>query len=197
MSNTGTRLRYTLTLASGMLECLCFSGVIFGYATLVFVLKEDGYFSHLCPSVPDGNSTLNSTGEFSSDDICEDKRTLLKNCNANQKEKKLQTPTMAESLLSIEHYALCIIQKSKKVAHPSLVQKYPSTKSQHLWNPLSCFLSSFQAVANRMHNSPWYSPLPLFSTTSFPWLMASSWIGLALWWPDCWECKFFRETVAK
>lgn len=67
MRDTGsTRLRYTLTLASGMLECLCFSGVIFGFATLVFVLKEDGYFSQLCSSVPDGNSTLNSTGEFRS-----------------------------------------------------------------------------------------------------------------------------------
>lgn len=68
MRNAGsTKLLYTLTLASGMLECLCFSGVIFGYATLVFVLKEEGYFSQLCSSVPDGNSTLNSTGEFRSD----------------------------------------------------------------------------------------------------------------------------------
>lgn len=64
MRNTGTKLRYTLTLASGILECLCFAGVIFGYATLVFVLKEDGYFTHLCSSVPDGNNTLNSTGEY-------------------------------------------------------------------------------------------------------------------------------------
>lgn len=71
MSNTGsTRLRYWLTLVSGMLECLCFSGVIFGYATLVYVLKEDGYFSQLCPSVPDGNNTLNNTGEFRSDNRC-------------------------------------------------------------------------------------------------------------------------------
>uniref|UniRef100_A0A3Q3L9Q9 Solute carrier family 43 member 3a n=1 Tax=Mastacembelus armatus TaxID=205130 RepID=A0A3Q3L9Q9_9TELE len=57
----GTRLRYWLTLASGMLECLCFSGVVFGYASLVFVLKEDGYFSQLCVTVPGINSTLNST----------------------------------------------------------------------------------------------------------------------------------------
>lgn len=71
MRNTGsTRLRYWLTLASGMLECLCFSGVVFGYATLVFVLKEDGYFSQLCSSVPAGNSTFNSTGEFRSENRC-------------------------------------------------------------------------------------------------------------------------------
>uniref|UniRef100_A0A7N9ANI5 Solute carrier family 43 member 3a n=1 Tax=Mastacembelus armatus TaxID=205130 RepID=A0A7N9ANI5_9TELE len=60
-SGVGTRLRYWLTLASGMLECLCFSGVVFGYASLVFVLKEDGYFSQLCVTVPGINSTLNST----------------------------------------------------------------------------------------------------------------------------------------
>lgn len=59
-----TRLCYLLTLASGMLECLGFSGVVFGYASLVFVLKEDGYFRQLCDSVPEDNSTLNSTGEF-------------------------------------------------------------------------------------------------------------------------------------
>ncbi|XP_037619389.1 solute carrier family 43 member 3-like isoform X2 [Sebastes umbrosus] len=55
--SVGTRLRYGLTLASGMLECLCFAGVVFGYASLVFVLKEDGYFSQLCVSVQGTNST--------------------------------------------------------------------------------------------------------------------------------------------
>lgn len=59
----GTRLLYRLTLASGVLECLCFAGVVFGYASLVFVLKEDGYFSQLCDSVPGTNGTLTSTGE--------------------------------------------------------------------------------------------------------------------------------------
>ena len=59
----GTRLRYRLTLASGMLECLCFAGIVFGYASLVFVLKEEEYFSQLCVSVPDINGTLTSKGE--------------------------------------------------------------------------------------------------------------------------------------
>ncbi|KAK5899963.1 hypothetical protein CesoFtcFv8_009381 [Champsocephalus esox] len=57
----GTRLRYRLTLASGMLECLGFAGVVFGFASLVFVLKEDGYFSHLCVSVPGTNGTKTTT----------------------------------------------------------------------------------------------------------------------------------------
>lgn len=56
-----TRLRYRLTLVSGILECLCFAGIVFGYASLVFVLKEEGYFSQLCVSVPGTNGT--STGE--------------------------------------------------------------------------------------------------------------------------------------
>ncbi|XP_060903074.1 equilibrative nucleobase transporter 1-like [Labrus mixtus] len=53
----GTRLRYRLTLVTGMLECLCFAGLVFGFASLVFVLKKDGYFSDLCVSVPGSNST--------------------------------------------------------------------------------------------------------------------------------------------
>ncbi|XP_061129988.1 solute carrier family 43 member 3a isoform X1 [Syngnathus typhle] len=53
----GMRLRYRLTFLSGVLECLCFAGVVFGYASLVFVLKKDGYFSQLCVSAPDSNVT--------------------------------------------------------------------------------------------------------------------------------------------
>uniref|UniRef100_A0A7N6F7E2 Solute carrier family 43 member 3a n=1 Tax=Anabas testudineus TaxID=64144 RepID=A0A7N6F7E2_ANATE len=50
-------LLYSLTLVSGMLECLCFAGAVFGYASLVFVLKEDGYFSQGCISIPGTNNT--------------------------------------------------------------------------------------------------------------------------------------------
>ncbi|XP_029999314.1 solute carrier family 43 member 3a isoform X2 [Sphaeramia orbicularis] len=57
----GTKLRYWLTLFSGMLECLCFAGVVFGYASLVFVLKADGYFHHLCDHDPGVNGTGTST----------------------------------------------------------------------------------------------------------------------------------------
>lgn len=57
------RLRYWLTLTSGVLECLWFAGVVFGYASLVFVLKDDGYFSDLCVSDQDSNGTLTSAGE--------------------------------------------------------------------------------------------------------------------------------------
>uniref|UniRef100_UPI0037E9A25A equilibrative nucleobase transporter 1-like n=1 Tax=Semicossyphus pulcher TaxID=241346 RepID=UPI0037E9A25A len=53
----GTSLRYRLTLVSGILECLCFAGLVFGFTSLVFVLKKDGYFSALCVSGTGTNST--------------------------------------------------------------------------------------------------------------------------------------------
>ncbi|XP_075282501.1 equilibrative nucleobase transporter 1 [Opisthocomus hoazin] len=41
------------TLVSGLLECGVFCGVVFGWASLVFVLKEHGYFGDLCrPPAP-------------------------------------------------------------------------------------------------------------------------------------------------
>jgi len=42
------RVHYWLTLVTGLVECLCFSGVVFGWASLVFVLMSEGYFSSLC-----------------------------------------------------------------------------------------------------------------------------------------------------
>ncbi|GAA6096418.1 solute carrier family 43 member 3a isoform X3 [Tachysurus ichikawai] len=52
-----SRVRYKLTLVTGLLECLCFAGVVFGWASLVFVLKTDGYFSDLCVNVTTANGT--------------------------------------------------------------------------------------------------------------------------------------------
>ncbi|NXE98246.1 S43A3 protein, partial [Menura novaehollandiae] len=50
------------TLVSGLLECGAFSGIIFGWASLVFVLKDLDYFEELCqPSATPGpNLTLGS-----------------------------------------------------------------------------------------------------------------------------------------
>uniref|UniRef100_H2L9T5 Solute carrier family 43 member 3a n=1 Tax=Oryzias latipes TaxID=8090 RepID=H2L9T5_ORYLA len=59
----GSKLRFWLTLVSGMLECLCFAGVVFGFASLVFVLKEDGFFSELCISNLEINSNCTSQDE--------------------------------------------------------------------------------------------------------------------------------------
>ncbi|XP_053923396.1 equilibrative nucleobase transporter 1 isoform X2 [Cuculus canorus] len=52
------------TFLSGLLECGIFCGVIFGWASLVFVLKKLGYFEDLCEvtSDPSANRTLTDCG---------------------------------------------------------------------------------------------------------------------------------------
>uniref|UniRef100_A0A8C8SCT6 Solute carrier family 43 member 3 n=1 Tax=Pelusios castaneus TaxID=367368 RepID=A0A8C8SCT6_9SAUR len=47
------------TFLSGLLECMCFAGIIFGWASLVYVLKDMGYFEELCE--PAANGTGNGT----------------------------------------------------------------------------------------------------------------------------------------
>ncbi|XP_068963814.1 equilibrative nucleobase transporter 1 isoform X3 [Petaurus breviceps papuanus] len=48
------------TLLTGLLECIAFSGLIFGWTSLVFVLKSDHYFEDVCEQP--GNQTSNATG---------------------------------------------------------------------------------------------------------------------------------------
>ncbi|XP_051513897.1 equilibrative nucleobase transporter 1-like [Myxocyprinus asiaticus] len=50
------KVRSWFTLVSGLMECLGFAGAVFGWASLVFVLKTEGYFSDLCV-----NATVNGT----------------------------------------------------------------------------------------------------------------------------------------
>lgn len=47
------------TLLTGLLECLGFAGVLFGWASLVFVFKTEHYFEELCEphAGPKGNAT--------------------------------------------------------------------------------------------------------------------------------------------
>ncbi|KAM7010283.1 equilibrative nucleobase transporter 1-like isoform 1-T2 [Tautogolabrus adspersus] len=45
---SGAKSYYWLTLLSGLVESLFFSGMAFGWASLVFVLKVDGYFAGYC-----------------------------------------------------------------------------------------------------------------------------------------------------
>ncbi|XP_061074776.1 equilibrative nucleobase transporter 1-like [Conger conger] len=53
----GVRLRCWLTLATGLVECLFFTGVIYGWASLVFILKASGYFSDQCVNATGPNGT--------------------------------------------------------------------------------------------------------------------------------------------
>ncbi|KAJ6652627.1 hypothetical protein lerEdw1_011279, partial [Lerista edwardsae] len=48
------------TFISGLVECMFFAGVIFGWASLVYVLKDLGYFQDLC-IFPAVNQTTNVT----------------------------------------------------------------------------------------------------------------------------------------
>ncbi|KAJ8000593.1 hypothetical protein DPEC_G00181990 [Dallia pectoralis] len=65
----GLRLRYRLTLVTGLVECLCFAGVVFGWASLVFVLKTDQYFTDLCVNATTGiNNTVHTVTDCSGQD---------------------------------------------------------------------------------------------------------------------------------
>ncbi|KAM5248359.1 equilibrative nucleobase transporter 1 [Ctenodactylus gundi] len=44
----GAPLLHRATLVTGLLECLGFAGVLFGWTSLVFVFKVEGYFKELC-----------------------------------------------------------------------------------------------------------------------------------------------------
>ncbi|KAK9518104.1 hypothetical protein VZT92_023425 [Zoarces viviparus] len=57
MPGLGKSLRHGLTFATGLVECLCFAGAVFGWASLVFVLKTEGYFSSQCVNTTGVNAT--------------------------------------------------------------------------------------------------------------------------------------------
>lgn len=59
MPGQGLPLRVA-TLLTGLLECLGFAGVLFGWASLVFVFKTEHYFEELCE--PDAGPMGNVTG---------------------------------------------------------------------------------------------------------------------------------------
>ncbi|XP_061059330.1 equilibrative nucleobase transporter 1 isoform X2 [Eubalaena glacialis] len=59
MQGQSLPLRVT-TLLTGLLECLGFAGVLFGWASLVFVFKTEHYFEELCE--PNARLMGNATG---------------------------------------------------------------------------------------------------------------------------------------
>ncbi|XP_064417007.1 equilibrative nucleobase transporter 1 [Latimeria chalumnae] len=63
MGQWAEQIKRYATFATGLLECICFAGIIFGWASLVFVLKADRYFLDLCTPV-------NGTGNSSSVEGC-------------------------------------------------------------------------------------------------------------------------------
>ncbi|KAM8813958.1 equilibrative nucleobase transporter 1 [Rhynchonycteris naso] len=63
MPSQGQAMRVA-TLLTGLLECLGFAGVLFGWASLVFVFKAEHYFEDLCEQ----NATL--MGNATDQDVC-------------------------------------------------------------------------------------------------------------------------------
>lgn len=100
----GTKVRHWLTLLSGFMESLCFSGIAYGWASLVFMLRADGYFTDHC---------VNATGEDSvvyTDCSAQDEQFSLVFCVASFSTNILRFPlgfffdrygTMAIRLLAI------------------------------------------------------------------------------------------------
>ena len=41
--------RYYVTFALAAFEMIFFAGIIYGWASLVYIFKEEGYFGYLCP----------------------------------------------------------------------------------------------------------------------------------------------------
>lgn len=60
MAQPGLPLRVA-TLLTGLLECIGFAGVLFGWASLVFVFKTEHYFEELCE--PAAGLASNATGQ--------------------------------------------------------------------------------------------------------------------------------------
>uniref|UniRef100_A0A673B9A0 Solute carrier family 43 member 3 n=1 Tax=Sphaeramia orbicularis TaxID=375764 RepID=A0A673B9A0_9TELE len=46
-------VRRWLTFVTGLVECLCFNGAAFGWASLVFVLRVEGYLKWMCVNITD------------------------------------------------------------------------------------------------------------------------------------------------
>ncbi|XP_078281972.1 equilibrative nucleobase transporter 1-like [Rhinoraja longicauda] len=62
MGPADQRIKLLLTFATGVVECVGFAGVIYGWPSLVFVLKNEDYFADLCNSSDAG--PWNVTGQF-------------------------------------------------------------------------------------------------------------------------------------
>ncbi|XP_041065193.1 solute carrier family 43 member 3-like [Carcharodon carcharias] len=58
MHQFAKRLKWYLSFATGILECLGFTGVIYGWVSLVFVLKKEKYFLELCAALNNSNSSI-------------------------------------------------------------------------------------------------------------------------------------------
>ncbi|XP_069326118.1 equilibrative nucleobase transporter 1 [Eulemur rufifrons] len=66
---------YVATLLTGLLECLGFAGVVFGWVSLVFVFKAENYFKELCE--PNAGLLGNATEQAAEDCKAQDEKFSL------------------------------------------------------------------------------------------------------------------------
>ena len=62
-------VQYWLTIVTGCLETLCFSGIVLGWPSLQYVLQKEGYFSYLCANTYN-NVTMTSLATGDVDISC-------------------------------------------------------------------------------------------------------------------------------
>ncbi|XP_061756086.1 equilibrative nucleobase transporter 1-like isoform X3 [Nerophis ophidion] len=58
-------VRRGLSMFTGMVECLCFAGILFGWASLDFILKTQGFFGSFCVNATgiNGSQVLDCRGQ--------------------------------------------------------------------------------------------------------------------------------------
>ncbi|XP_055486816.1 equilibrative nucleobase transporter 1-like isoform X2 [Leucoraja erinacea] len=75
MERLGERVKRYLTLATGVIECFGFAGVIIGWPSLVFVLKTKEYFADLC--LPVHNSSDSAAANATDCHMQDERFTLI------------------------------------------------------------------------------------------------------------------------
>ncbi|XP_072042707.1 equilibrative nucleobase transporter 1-like [Amphiura filiformis] len=66
-------LRYYFTFFLGYFEMMFFGGLIFGWASLVYILKSEGYFNHLCFN----NDTITNSENITESTVCDGRDAYL------------------------------------------------------------------------------------------------------------------------
>ncbi|XP_055486469.1 equilibrative nucleobase transporter 1-like [Leucoraja erinacea] len=74
MARSCERVRRYLTFVTGIIECIGFAGLLFGWPSLVFVLKKEEYFADLCLSL---HNTSDSGARNATDCDLQDERFAL------------------------------------------------------------------------------------------------------------------------
>ena len=96
-------LQYLVTLVSGVIELVFFTGLIFGWSSINNVLKKEGYFNYLCEAAQ--SNITNATGtlvENSSSTVASERESTPAEIECNLKDESLSLVfTIASFMLSV------------------------------------------------------------------------------------------------